>query len=417
MDVNIDGERLRKDIEATAEFGKVDVADGHGRTVLTGTDADRKARERFVAELEAADCTVRIDPVGNIAGRWVPANADPDAAPVAAGSHLDSVPEGGIFDGVLGVYGALEAVRSIQTADVELTRPVEVVAFTEEEGQRFGIGTLGSSVAAGARSVDDALQFTDEDGNTLKTVLEDCGFHGDADIDPAGWDSWLELHVEQDTTLERAGLPIGIVDAITGITNCRADIIGEANHAGATPMAERRDALTAASEFILAVEEAALETNAELSETAVGTVGSIDVSPNSRSIVPGRVEMRTDFRDVEYEAMDAIVDAARACLDRLADERPVETDFERYRDQRPSPMSERCIEAAITAADAAGLGHRVMHSAAMHDTANVADVTDTVLLFAPSEDGFSHNPLEWTDWEDCAKATTVLAGAMIDLAT
>ncbi|MFB6212056.1 MAG: M20 family metallo-hydrolase [Halobacteriales archaeon] len=414
--MDIDGDRLREDIEANAEFGKLDVEEGRGRTVLTGTDADRQARERLVAELQACGCEVRIDPVGNIAGRWVPSGADPDAAPVAAGSHLDSVPEGGIFDGVLGVYGALEAVRSIKAADVELSRPIEVIAFTEEEGQRFGIGTLGSSVAAGVRSVEEALQLTDEDGTTLESVLTECGFHGDDDIDPAGWDAWLELHVEQDTTLERTGLPVGIVDAITGITNCRAEIVGEANHAGATPMNERRDALTAASEFILAVEETATDINADLSDTAVGTVGSIDVSPNSRSIVPGRVEMRTDFRDVEYEAMNAIVDAARGCLDRLADERPVETEFERYRDQKPSPMSERCIEAAITAADAANLGHRVMHSAAMHDTANVADVTDTVLLFAPSKDGYSHNLREWTDWEDCRKATQVLAGAMIELA-
>jgi N-carbamoyl-L-amino-acid hydrolase len=417
MDIQVDGERLREDVEANAAFGAVDAPEGRGRTVFTGTEADREARERFVAALADAGCAVRVDPVGNVAGRWVADSADPDAAPVAAGSHLDSVPEGGIFDGALGVYGALEALRAIQAADVDPERPIEVVSFTEEEGQRFGIGTLGSSVAAGVRSVEEALALTDGEGRTLEAVLADADIAGDGVVDPAEWHAWAELHVEQDTVLERAGVPVGVVDAITGITNCRVEVDGEANHAGSTPMDERRDALTAASEVVLEVEEAANEAAASVHESAVGTVGTLDVAPNSRSVVPGRTELLTDVRAVDYDAMNAVVDAVRSRLERIEDERPVETSFERYRDQRPSAMSDACVEAARAAADDAGLGHRVMRSAAMHDTANVADVTDTVLLFAPSRDGVSHNPREWTDWDDCARATRVLAGTVARLAT
>ena len=157
MDLTVDADRLRDDIEATAAFGDIDADEGHGRTVLVGSEANRRAREYLLDRMDAADLDVTVDAVGNIAGTWTPDGADPDAAPVAAGSHLDSVPEGGIFDGPLGVYAALEAVRAMQDAGVSPDRPVTVVSFTEEEGQRFADGLLGSSVAVGERSVEEAL--------------------------------------------------------------------------------------------------------------------------------------------------------------------------------------------------------------------------------------------------------------------
>jgi len=167
MDLTVDADRLRDDIEATAAFGDIDADEGHGRTVLVGSEANRRAREYLLDRMDAADLDVTVDAVGNIAGTWTPDGADPDAAPVAAGSHLDSVPEGGIFDGPLGVYAALEAVRAMQDAGVSPDRPVTVVSFTEEEGQRFADGLLGSSVAVGERSVEEALALTNDDGVTL----------------------------------------------------------------------------------------------------------------------------------------------------------------------------------------------------------------------------------------------------------
>jgi len=417
MDIRVDQERLREDLEANGHIGEVDTEEGWGRTVLTGTDADREARDRFVERLEDAGLEVRVDPVGNIAGRWAPESADPDAPPVASGSHLDSVPEGGIFDGPLGAYAALEAVRAIQESPVEPERPLEVVSWTEEEGVRFGTGLLGSSVASGVRTREEALALTGDEGNTLGDELERIGYRGEATVDPASWTAWLELHVEQGTVLERAGVPVGVVTAIAGIANCDVTFEGEANHAGATTMDERRDALAAASEFVLDVERAAREQVEAGHEAAVGTVGRLGVSPGANNVVPGRVELTTDQRDVDGEVLRRMIDRAAASADRIERERPVTADFDHYRLTEPSRMADRCVEAATAAADRAGLACSRMHSAGLHDTANVADRTDTVLLFAPSEDGISHNPREWTDWADCANATRVLAGAMANLAT
>ena len=414
--MNVDESRLRADIEANAEHGAIEVEEGRGRTVLTGTEANRGARETLVERMEDAGLDVTVDAVGNIAGTWTPESADPDAAPVAAGSHVDSVPEGGIFDGPLGVYAALEAVRAMQDADVEPTRPLVVVSFTEEEGQRFADGLLGSSVAVGERSVEEALAIEDDEGVTLEAALEGIDFRGEGQLDASEWAGWYELHIEQDTRLERAGVPVGVVTTITGITHCEVEVLGEANHAGATPMDERTDALAAASEVVLDVEAAANDVVDQESETAVGTVGSLDVSPNATNVVPGRVEMGVDIRDIDYQSMQTIVEATRASLSVVEQDRGVETNFERPFDLEPTPMADDLRAAAHRAGEAAGIRTMDMHSGAAHDTMHVAKVTDASLLFAPSVDGISHNPREWTDWEDCARATQVLAGAMTDAA-
>lgn len=414
--MNVDADRLQADLEANAEHGAIPVETGRGRTVLTGTDANREAREGLVARMEDIGLDVTVDAVGNIAGTWLPESADPDAPPVAAGSHLDSVPEGGIFDGPLGVYAALEAVRAMQDAGVEPERPIVVVSFTEEEGQRFADGLLGSSVSVGERSVEEALAIEDDDGVTLGDALEEMGFAGEGLLDASEWDAWYELHIEQDTRLEREGVAVGVVTTITGITHCEAEIRGEANHAGATPMNERTDALAAASEFVLDVEAAANDVVDEESETAVGTVGSLDVSPNATNVVPGKVSMGVDIRDIEYQSMQTIVEAARASLSVLEGSRGVETSFERPFDLEPTPMSEELRAAAHRAGQNAGIETMDIHSGAAHDTMHIAKVTDASLLFAPSKDGISHNPREWTDWADCARATRVMAGAMADAA-
>lgn len=414
--MQVDGERLRRDVERTAEFGRVESEEGRGRTVRGASEANREAREYLVSRLEDAGLEVRVDAVGNVVGRWVAESADPDATPVAAGSHLDSVPAGGIFDGPLGTYGALEAVRTMREAGAEPERPVAVVSFTEEEGGRFGSGMLGSSVAAGVRGVEEALALEDDDGVSLEDALEEIGFRGEGRVNAAGWDAWLELHIEQSERLETVGVPVGIVTDITGITHCEVAIRGEANHAGATPMNDRTDALAAASEFVLDVERAAKEVVAGRSGTAVGTVGSHSVAPNATNVVPGHVECGVDVRDVEYGSMNEIVSRARSSLARLESERGVETELTREFDVEPVPMAERCRSAARGAAEAAGITTMTMHSGAAHDTMQVARVTDAGLLFAPSRDGYSHTPKEWTDWDDCATATQVLAGGLARLA-
>ena len=194
--VDIDADSLRADIERTGDFGSVDADTGLGRTALPADDANVRAREYLVDRMESVGLDIRVDAVGNIAGRWTPSTCDPDAAPVVAGSHLDSVPRGGIFDGVLGVYAALEAVRAVRDSGVTVERPLDVVSFTGEEGTRFADGVLGSSVAAGELSVEDALDLSD--GRvSLGTALEEAGFRGTGRLDASEWHAWVELHIEQ----------------------------------------------------------------------------------------------------------------------------------------------------------------------------------------------------------------------------
>ncbi|MFC3959570.1 Zn-dependent hydrolase [Halovivax cerinus] len=410
--MTVEQDRLRADIEANATFGAVETEAGHGRTVYAGTEANRRARDRLVERMEDADLDVVVDPVGTILGVWTPPTADPDAAPVVAGSHLDSVPQGGIFDGPLGVYAALEAVRSLQAREVAVERPIGVVSFTEEEGARFGGGMLGSAVATGQRRVEDALALEDDEGVTLADALDGIGYRGETAIDASEWDAFLELHVEQDTRLEAADVPAGIVTTITGIAQADARFDGEANHAGATPMDARRDALAAASEFVLAVEEAG-RTEADAGDnTAVATVGSAAVAPNGTNVVPGAVDLGVDVRDVERGSMERIFARLDDALDSIADERLVDTSFERVLDVDPAPMSDRCRDALESGAEAAGVETMAMHSGAAHDAMRVSRVTDAGMLFAPSRDGLSHNPREWTDWADCAAATRVLERAI-----
>jgi len=413
--MQINQQRLRSDIESNAEFGAIPTDEGRGRTVLTGSEADRRAREFFCERLRDADLTISIDEVGNIVGRWVPESADPTAAAVATGSHLDSVPEGGIFDGPLGVYAGLESIRAMQDAGVEPDRPIEVVSFTEEEGQRFDGGLIGSAVATGNMTVEEALDLEDADGVPLGDALADIGYRGDGRIDAAGWDAWIELHIEQAERLVDANAAAGVVTSIVGLSRCLIEVTGEADHAGSTLMDDRSDALAAASEFVLDVERATNERRS-VSESAVATVGKLDVSPNAPNVIPGRVSLTLDVRDVDYGSITHVIDAARASLDRIEADRAVDTSLEHPWDRRPMEMSERCRDALHAAGETAALDTIDLHSGAGHDTMHVADVTDAALLFAPSRDGISHNPLEWTGWDDCADATRVLAGALARLA-
>lgn len=409
--------RLRRDIEANAEFGERPTDEGRGRTAITGTAANRGCREYLVDRLEDCELEVQVDAVGNISAAWTPPGSAPDAPPVVTGSHLDSVPHGGIFDGPLGVYGGLEAIRALQAADVNLRRPIQLVCFTEEEGHRFSDGVLGSAVATGDTGVEEALSLEDDDGVLLREALSDIGFRGEGRLEADLWDCWVELHVEQGVRLERAGATAGVVTAIAGTIRCHVELTGEANHAGTTPMSRRNDPLPAASEVILTVEDAVEEQLAAGHETTVGTVGEVTVEPNAINVVPGRVELGIDVRDVDYTVMESVTSRIQRRLDDLRTERDVEITFSRPYDIRPVQMSERCQSALHRAVEDAAVPAMELHSGAGHDTMKIARVTDSGMLFAPSREGISHSPREWTDWSDCAACTRVLAGTLARLAS
>jgi len=411
-DVPVDGDRLRRDIERNAQFGAVPTDKGQARTVLPGTESNRGARKHLVERMIQADLAVSVDSVGNIVGEYAPENCDPAAEPVAVGSHLDSVPFGGIFDGPLGVYAGLESVRAIQESEVQLTRPVQVVCFTGEEGTRFADGVLGSSVAAGLLDPKEALALSDGD-QTLRDALNDIGFHGKGQVNAGDWHAWLELHVEQSDRLEQLGLPAGVVTNISGTTRLHIDIEGAANHTGTTSMGERTDALAAASEFILELEQVAQDSP----ETAVATVGELHVEPGAVNVVPGRVECRAEVRDVDQATLDQIVEDVQSVLAELEITRGVTTSMTCSYQVRTVDMATQCQEALHDAGAAIGIETAAVHSGAGHDSMQVARVTDAGLLFAPSKGGHSHNNLEWTEWPACTATTEILTSALTTLAS
>jgi N-carbamoyl-L-amino-acid hydrolase len=410
----VDAGRLRRDIEENSQFGAVATDEGVARTVLPGTEANRRARQNLVDRLIDADLVVDVDAVGNIVGTWSPDGCDEDAAPVAAGSHLDSVPNGGIFDGPLGVFAALEAVRAMQDAGVSPRRPVEVVSFTGEEGSRFGEGVLGSSVAAGLLDPPDALALSDGSA-TLQAALEDIGFRGESQLDASRWDAWLELHIEQSGRLERLDVPVGVVTTIAGTSRLAVTIEGDADHSGTAGMTDRTDALAAASEVVLGIETAAREA-ADATDTAVATVGDLTVDPGVVNVVPGRVECTVDIRDVEATVIERLVERTASLLAEGEANRGVTTTLERPYDIPPTPMTPGCRDACHAAGETVGVETVDLHSGAGHDTMQLAQATDVGLLFAPSAGGHSHSQDEWTPWHRCAAATDVLTAALADLA-
>lgn len=405
-------ERLRREIERNAQFGVVPTETGIARTVLPGTEPNREARKNLVDRMIHADMDVDFDAVGNIVGTWNPPECDPTADPVAIGSHLDSVPNGGIFDGPLGVFAGLEAVRAIQEVNVSLNRPIQVISFTGEEGTRFADGVLGSSVASGLLDVEDALSLSDGT-ETLREALDAIGFHGEGRLNATNWHAFLELHVEQGSRLEKMGLQAGVVTTIAGTTRIHSTIEGESNHSGTTPMSDRIDALAAASEFVLSVENSVHELS---SETAVATVGELSVDPNAVNVVPGEVEVSTDIRDVDDAVIQALVDNVRATLQQLEDDREVTTTFKSSYEVSPIDMAPVCRKALHSAGEQLGIDTVNLHSGAGHDSMQIAQATDVGLLFVPSQGGHSHNALEWTDWGTCATATELLAVALVSLA-
>ena len=414
-ELEIDRKAVQHDLERSASFGMVDTDDGIGRTVLTGTPANFAARNYFVDQLVTAGLDVSVDAVGNITGRWSPPECDESADPVAAGSHLDSVPEGGIFDGPLGVYAALEAVRTLKRSARTVDRPIEVVCFTGEEGTRFADGVLGSSVAAGKQSVEEALSLSDGE-TTLEEALEDIGFRGDGRVDASKWDSWVELHIEQGMLLERAKEPVGVVSRITGTTRCHVHIEGEANHAGTTSMHDRDDALAAASELILTIESEAQTVANHESESAVATVGSLTVEPGAINVIPGSVTLDIDIRDVTRSSIDRILQTIEDACESIRHDRGLAVSIETPYSIPPQPMTERVRDALQDGSEQLDISPPTLSSGAGHDTMQVASVTDAGMLFARSRGGHSHSPLEHTDWVDCAFATQVLTNAVAKLA-
>jgi ureidoglycolate amidohydrolase len=386
-------------------------------TRVVFSEADLRARE-YVKELcRAAALTIREDAVGNTFARWAVAasGSEPDLTPVATGSHIDAIPNAGAYDGVVGVLGGLEAIRALQRAGFEPRRPIELVIFTAEEPTRFGIGCLGSRMMGGVLTPDQARKLRDKESRGLDELRAQAGFTGELEsvLLPLGhFHAFVELHIEQGPLLEREGLDLGIVTAIAAPASLKILIEGEGGHAGAMLMPDRRDALCAASELILALEAAAKATG--VGDT-VATVGVCEVFPGAVNSVPSRVRLETDVRDIDGRRRDGVLTKLKVIAEEVARRRGVRIGFETVNADPPARCDTAVLTAVEQAVDATGKSSRGMVSRAYHDSLFVARFAPVAMIFTPCRGGVSHRPDEYASPEWIAGGVEVLARTLARL--
>lgn len=405
-ELRIDAARLWRSLMDLASIGATPLG---GVRRITLTDLDRQGRDRVVEWFRAAGLEVRIDPIGNIFGRR--AGRDPSRPPIAAGSHIDTQPSGGKFDGAYGVLAGLEVVRTLNDHGVRTDAPIEVVAWTNEEGSRFTPVMMGSGVFAGAFSLRHALARTDIDGASVGDELARIGYAGSAPLGtPVG--AYFEAHIEQGPILEETRNVIGIVTGALGQRWFDVTVTGMNAHAGPTPMELRRDALLAASRLVGEVHRIAL-TEAPHGR---GTVGFLQVEPNSRNVVPGMAKFSVDFRHPEDTGLRSMEEKLRAACTRVESECNVTIRVEEVVYFPPCHFDAECVAAVRAGAQAAGYPSIEIVSGAGHDAVYVARVAPTAMIFVPCRDGVSHNELEDAKPEHLAAGCNVLLHAMLSRA-
>ncbi len=405
-DLRIDAARLWRSLMDLARIGETPLG---GVRRITLTDLDRQGRDLVVEWFRAAGLEVRMDPIGNIFGRR--AGRDPSRPPVVAGSHIDTQPSGGKFDGAYGVLAGLEVVRTLNDRGVRTDAPIEVAAWTNEEGSRFTPVMMGSGVFAGAFSLEHALARTDIDGASVGGELARIGYAGSAPLGtPVG--AYFEAHIEQGPILEETRNVIGVVTGALGQRWFDVTVTGMNAHAGPTPMELRRDALLAASRIVGEVHRIAL-TEAPHGR---GTVGFMQVEPNSRNVVPGVARFSVDFRHPEDTGLRSMEEKLRAACARVEGECNVTIRTEEVVYFPPCRFDAQCIAAVRAGAQAAGYPSLEIVSGAGHDAVYVARVAPTAMIFVPCKDGVSHNELEDAKPADLAAGCNVLLHAMLSRA-
>jgi N-carbamoyl-L-amino-acid hydrolase len=402
--LSIDPERLWGDLMETAQIGG---APKGGICRLTLTQLDAQVRDWFKAQTEALGCTVIIDDMGTMFARRPGQRAD--IPPIAMGSHLDTQPTGGKFDGALGVLAALEALRTLVRAGYETFAPIEVVNWTNEEGARFAPAMIASGVFAGVFSRDWAASRTDRSGETFGAALDKIGYRGPERCGEHPLSAFFEVHIEQGPYLEAEDKDIGVVTGVQAMRWYEATVAGQDTHAGTTPMPRRHDALLGAARLVEAV-----NTAARRHPSAVGTVGLLEVKPGSPNVVPGEVFFTVDMRDPDSAVLDQMEREIAAAGDAIARELGPEFVLKNIWTQPAVQFDAGCIAAVRKAAEVSGYSTRDMISGAGHDAAYVARVAPTSMIFVPCKDGISHNEAESSTKEQCAAGAQVLLQAVLD---
>jgi len=401
----INGGRLREHLEGLSVYGRPKggtFADGVSRVAYS--DADVAGRRYVMGLMEAAGLQPRIDAAGNIFARR--AGSDQTLAPVLFGSHIDSVPSGGNFDGDLGSLSAIEVVQTLNESGITTRRPLEIVVWANEEGAAYNNGLDGSSAAAGQTTPEDLNKVWNgvKKADAIRKIGGNPDRIAEARLKPGAFRCYLELHIEQGGTLEQAGIPVGVVEGIVAIDRYEVEIEGFANHAGTTPMPQRQDALLAASYLTVAVNEIV---RAEPGRQ-VGTVGQIAVSPNVPNIVPGAVQLTVELRDLSSKKIAGLAERIRARAKEIGEQTKTEIAFRpaaHHDEALATPEIQQTIEGA---AAKLGLQTRRLPSGAGHDAQMMARVGPMGMIFVPSVGGISHSPRELTRWEDCVNGANVL---------
>jgi N-carbamoyl-L-amino-acid hydrolase len=405
--LQIDSVRLWDTIHETAKFGAT--PKGGVRRLTLGPE-DKQVRDWFRKACEAAGLEVRVDALGTMFG--LRKGRDMSKLPVGLGSHLDTQPTGGKYDGVLGTLAALEVVRTLNDAGIETDAPICIVNWTNEEGSRFAPATMASAAYAGEYTTENILARTDLAGVSVGQALDEIGYRGSDAVGAQKLGAFVELHIEQGPLLEAEEKVIGVVDRGQGITWYDGKIIGFESHAGTTPMPLRRDAMGALAEVALSVERIAKAHG----PNAVGTLGEAVIANPSRNVIPGEIAFTMDVRSPDAATLDAIDRDLRAACAEIAARRRVDISVEAIWRKPPTIFNDKLVSAVESAAKSLGYSNRRITSGAGHDACNLATVVPAAMIFVPCKDGISHNELEDAKQADCGAGANVLLHTVLSLA-
>ncbi len=405
--LRINGERLWDTLMEMAKIGP-GVKGGNRR--LTLTDVDKEGRDLFKSWCDGAGCAMAVDTMGNMFARRE--GTDPSLPPVMVGSHLDTQPTGGKYDGVLGVLSGLEIVRTLNDLGIKTKHPIEVVNWTNEEGSRYAPAMISSGVFAGVYTQDYAYGLKDAEDKSLGDELKRIGYVGDEKVGTRPLKAFFELHIEQGPILEAEEIDIGVVTHGQGQRWFDVTLTGFESHAGTTPMPRRRDALVGAAKLVQAVNEIALAN----APHAVGTCGVLSPYPGSRNVIPGAVSMTIDFRHPIDETLSAMKAAMQKAIDEICADGKLKAEVEEVFYYAPVAFNDDCVSAVRRAAERLGYSHRDIVSGAGHDACYIARVAPTSMVFCPCVDGISHNEEEEIHPHWATAGAEVLFHAVVETA-
>ena len=404
--------RFKKEFESISKFGALN---GGGLTRLAYSKEEKKARKYLKTLIDEAQLSYKEDSVGNIFVRFDQVE-NPNLPAVSVGSHIDSVPNGGFYDGTLGVMAGLEAIRSIKESGVSLKRPLELMVFACEESSRFKMATVGSKIVAGKLSQKKLHELKDNNGISLFKAMEEFGLKPSnlehSVLKNGTYKAYLELHIEQGPVLDNKNIPVGIVTGIAAPIRYELIIIGRSDHSGATPMDMRKDALVGASETILKINSLAKEY-----KTAVATVGYATTSPGVMNVIPGKCVLGIDIRDIDIKSLNALDEKIKNAIDEICKTQGLEYELLNLAKDTPVKLDNELLNLFENTALELDIKTIKLPSGAGHDAMHMKGVANLVgMLFIPCKDGISHNIKEEINFDDAFKATKILTSAMLNLA-